>query len=362
MSLTARCAPHHPACPLPPQDNLHRFDVGHTLAYMCGLFDALAHVHKCRVLHRDVKPSNALYSFAKRDTLLVDFGLAERMREPRVAHKSRAPHADGGAVAASTLAAGARSLASAPRPGMGRRVQYVASATALAPANSLSRHGCPAPRADAPSLPRSRAGTKGFRAPECLMGEDVRTGAVDVWSAGVILLSILSRTYPFFNGADDIDQLWEIAVLRGRKAMQAAARSLGRSFEPVNGPNDSDGSGSHIPDEPRPLEEITTASLDRIPPGPVRAALLSLTEACLDVNPQTRVSAKKAHEKLLLVRAAAEAEAAAIKAEAAAAEAEVASVMEHVAPVEAQPPMSLAGCCPSAAAVPAACALTPAAS
>jgi len=60
---------------------LHRFDVQHTLRYIGGLFAALTHVHACGVVHRDVKPSNALYSFERREMLLVDFGLAERMRE-----------------------------------------------------------------------------------------------------------------------------------------------------------------------------------------------------------------------------------------------------------------------------------------
>ena len=44
-----------------------------------------------------------------------------------------------------------------------------------------------------------RAGTPGFRPPEVLLKFEHQTTAVDIWAAGVILLCILSRTYPFFR-------------------------------------------------------------------------------------------------------------------------------------------------------------------
>ena len=39
----------------------------------------------------------------------------------------------------------------------------------------------------------ARAGTPGFRPPEVLMKFEHQTTSVDIWAAGVILLSILSR-------------------------------------------------------------------------------------------------------------------------------------------------------------------------
>lgn len=48
---------------------------------MKSLFIALAHMHNHRVIHRDVKPSNFLYSNDEKEgarAVLVDFGLAQK--------------------------------------------------------------------------------------------------------------------------------------------------------------------------------------------------------------------------------------------------------------------------------------------
>ena len=44
-----------------------------------------------------------------------------------------------------------------------------------------------------PHLHAARAGTPGFRPPEVLLKCRIQTVAVDIWAAGVILLSIMSR-------------------------------------------------------------------------------------------------------------------------------------------------------------------------
>jgi serine/threonine protein kinase len=46
-------------------------------SYFRCLFTALTHVHKNRILHRDIKPGNFLYNFKHRTGILVDFGLAQ---------------------------------------------------------------------------------------------------------------------------------------------------------------------------------------------------------------------------------------------------------------------------------------------
>lgn len=46
-------------------------------AYMGALLQALAHVHKHHIVHRDVKPANFLHSRRSKRFLLVDFGLAQ---------------------------------------------------------------------------------------------------------------------------------------------------------------------------------------------------------------------------------------------------------------------------------------------
>ena len=44
-----------------------------------------------------------------------------------------------------------------------------------------------------PSLQAPRAGTAGFRPPEVLLKSSTQSTAVDVWAAGVILLSMVTR-------------------------------------------------------------------------------------------------------------------------------------------------------------------------
>jgi serine/threonine protein kinase len=56
----------------------------------------------------------------------------------------------------------------------------------------------------------NQAGTKGWRAPEVLMQSVRQTTAIDMWSAGVMMLSLLSRKYPCFEGTDNETNLLEI--------------------------------------------------------------------------------------------------------------------------------------------------------
>ena len=49
------------------------------------------------------------------------------------------------------------------------------------------------------------------------------SAAIDVWSAGVTLLSILTHKFPVFNSTDDVEALMEIAAVFGRAAMERCA-------------------------------------------------------------------------------------------------------------------------------------------
>jgi len=53
--------------------------------------------------------------------------------------------------------------------------------------------------------------------------------AIDVWSAGVILLFFLTRKFPIFQSNDDIEGLMEIAVIIGKRKIERAATLHGRS-------------------------------------------------------------------------------------------------------------------------------------
>ncbi|XP_010891857.2 cell division cycle 7-related protein kinase isoform X1 [Esox lucius] len=74
-----------------------------------------------------------------------------------------------------------------------------------------------------------RAGTPGFRAPEVLTKCPNQGTAIDIWSAGVILLSLLSGRYPFFKASDDLIALTQIMTIRGSKETIQAAGTFGKS-------------------------------------------------------------------------------------------------------------------------------------
>uniref|UniRef100_A0A8C0GFF5 non-specific serine/threonine protein kinase n=1 Tax=Chelonoidis abingdonii TaxID=106734 RepID=A0A8C0GFF5_CHEAB len=84
----------------------------------------------------------------------------------------------------------------------------------------LSRHQQVAPR----------AGTPGFRAPEVLTKCPTQTTAIDMWSAGIIFLSLLSGRYPFYKASDDLTALAQIMTIRGSRETIQAAKTFGKSI------------------------------------------------------------------------------------------------------------------------------------
>lgn len=82
-----------------------------------------------------------------------------------------------------------------------------------------------------PSRRANRAGTRGFRAPEVLFKCTSQTTKIDIWSAGVILLTLLGRRFPFFHSIDDVDALIEMASIFGTRRMKQAAALHGQVFE-----------------------------------------------------------------------------------------------------------------------------------
>ncbi|KAM9243955.1 cell division cycle 7-related protein kinase [Dugong dugon] len=75
-----------------------------------------------------------------------------------------------------------------------------------------------------------RAGTPGFRAPEVLTKCPNQTTAIDMWSAGVIFLSLLSGRYPFYKASDDLTALAQIMTIRGSRETIRAAKTFGKSI------------------------------------------------------------------------------------------------------------------------------------
>eukprot|EP00058_Branchiostoma_floridae_P005371 XP_002590859.1 hypothetical protein BRAFLDRAFT_273291 [Branchiostoma floridae] len=268
--------------------------------YMENMLIALRRVHQFGIIHRDVKPSNFLYSRAEKRYSLVDFGLAQpeqktsnkpaaqvkrsrpesavssspakkkprtsgskrenavqqaplpkasvlvpKQRDINVLHEKQTAKANiqNGKLKASALLKKAalkqcqNSSLMALNKTVGQqqkmritvkdRTRQKASHPACSCSGTpnicrlcTSRHHQVAPR----------AGTPGFRAPEVLLKCPKQTTAVDIWSAGVIFLSLLSGRYPFFRAKDDMQALAQIIALMGSREVANAAKAYNKDL------------------------------------------------------------------------------------------------------------------------------------
>ncbi|KAE8270007.1 hypothetical protein A4X09_0g2330 [Tilletia walkeri] len=232
--------------------------------YFRALFSALAATHKAKIIHRDVKPANFLYNPHTGHGTLCDFGLAERFDPEEWKGKchhtcpdERSPHGEAklngdvpsSVYAAAVEAANASASASASAGGAGGAARGNGKSVlgALGPGSEevggegTEVHSAqPAQKSERVGYLRedtrqpvraNRAGTRGFRAPEVLLKCQDQTVALDIWSAGVILLSMLTKRFPMFNADDDVIALLELGVLFGRRRMDQCAMFHNRTFK-----------------------------------------------------------------------------------------------------------------------------------
>lgn len=179
--------------------------------YMWELMHALAFIHSKDVIHRDLKPTNFLYDPFKGKGVLVDFGLAEKV-DPTVA----------AALTGVPLAPAPTGLKSLSCPCLNKERHGLSRIT--------RRHNIKAayPKQDQrPPRRANRAGTRGFRAPEVLFKCTNQLTKLDVWSAGIIGLSFITRKFPLFNSPDDIDAVLELVLIFGLDKLQQCAELHG---------------------------------------------------------------------------------------------------------------------------------------
>lgn len=82
---------------------------------------------------------------------------------------------------------------------------------------------------------KNRTGTKGYLAPETIFKAKVQTTAVDVWSAGVIFLSLLAKRHPILSlhGSDKVkgftlQNLIPLIYIFGSKLIKQIAFKYGK--------------------------------------------------------------------------------------------------------------------------------------
>jgi cell division control protein 7 len=117
-----------------------------------------------------------------------------------------------------------------------------------------------------------------------------QTTAIDIWSAGVILLTILSKRFPFFNSADDVEAMIEIATIFGSRRMKAAGLLHGCVFETTIPTVGTQGFS---------LEKIILWSTCRNEDKPLTAEekmAVSFLERCMELDPSRRITAEEALE------------------------------------------------------------------
>lgn len=248
------------------REYFRRMTVPDMRIYFRSLFSALVSVHAKGILHRDIKPTNFLYEPDKQRGVLVDFGLAEREGtecKPCLCNESSQT----------------------------RRQKVMNSvAASMGPSSGYPRND------NRPSRRANRAGTRGFRAPEVLFKCTEQSTKIDIWSAGVILLTILSKRFPFFNSADDVEAMIEIATIFGLKRMRMCALLHGTQFET---------SIPTIGNAGFTLEKIILWSTCRNDGGkdggedPLtdeEKLAVRFLERCLELDPNKRISAEEALE------------------------------------------------------------------
>lgn len=252
-------------------DYFDKMDPAEIKIYLKNLLIALKRVHKFNIIHRDVKPSNFLYNRKMKSWLLVDFGLAQKAKEPPLPSpcskrrddreeennppkrlKMESFHVASKGKDKSILAIPVSPFKSPLKSNHTNIPPALATAVKSAclgfTMNTMLKDRKPI-KCQSTScfcftknqvcnicivkreIHASRAGTPGYRPPEVLLKYPYQTTAIDIWAAGVIFLSLLSKSYPFFRAHDDFTALAEMITIFGDKRFRELAHNLDRNIK-----------------------------------------------------------------------------------------------------------------------------------
>ncbi|KAH3796925.1 cell division cycle 7-related protein kinase-like [Dreissena polymorpha] len=319
--------------------------------YMKHLLVALRRVHMFDIIHRDVKPSNFLYDRNTKRYALVDFGLAHKAP---VCKASSSPNAAGpvdtSGILQETQNLSVGSSISTPVTQMSQSKHSASSSSRsqqyTPPTPNLSnsvfakrvksprrlllakrallvkegkddilsqRKGAQPVQCNCFGKPQicsvcsarsnqnaPRAGTPGFRSPEVLMKCPDQSTAVDIWSAGVIFLSLLSGRYPFFRANDDMTALAQIISTFGTDSVKEAAKACGKSLicSQTQSPVDFRTLCMKLRAAPMSKHQtkkgVTMDPLSEQSWRSVPDSAFDLLSRLLDLNPYTRITAEEA--------------------------------------------------------------------
>lgn len=176
------------------QDYFKDLTITKVQIYMKSLFLALKALHSHGVVHCDIKPSNVLFNRKSKKLKLIDFGLSQ---EDFV----------------NTDFCGTSNYCSPISYSSGCCSQKICSVCMAKPSQSTPQ-----------------AGTSGFRTFEVLLKCPNQSFAIDIWSVGIIFLSLLSGKYPFFKARDDMASIMQIIMVFGSTKCVDTAKSLGKKL------------------------------------------------------------------------------------------------------------------------------------
>lgn len=211
----------------------------HIVNYMKALLGCITELHEKQIICRDIKPSTFFFDSEKETGFISEMFFAERVVTREICHDAN-PNFE---------------------------MEF-----------SFSRSGLKG------SELASRGGTRGFRAPEVLFGAINQTTAIDVWSAGVVFLSLIMQRHPFFVGENDMENLCQIAAIFGGKRIREAADECGCG---VNLP-------AWIPEKSIPFHIMILAMNPTRKEKILDARAFDLLERMLEPVPSKRITAKEA--------------------------------------------------------------------